>query len=141
MPVPTSAQQTQARQFLGYPNLYRYKNPRLESTFIEMDADALAVFTDLLIRIQLADDGINGVVSSGEAGVKRVDEIEFFRAGNGQLDPVGYWRSRGRELVGRLSILLGVPVYSDYFGTEGYLGDKYSAGGMAEGGGGGFHVG
>lgn len=131
----TGAQKTAARSYLGYPNIYRDMNTRLESTFAELDADAEAQFDTLLTAIAAADAALQLAITGG-GSVKKVDEIEYFGPSQFQLDTVGQARKRARELVGRLSILLGVPIYSDYFGEGGYLGDNFSAGGMPGGGGG-----
>jgi len=58
------------------------------------------------------------------AGIKRVDEVWFFAAG-AMLDQQ---RKTGRQYVARLSIILGVGVNSDIFGTSGYLGDNFGSG-------------
>jgi len=127
----TSTQKTNIRQYLGYPNIFRYKHTRLESVMDDLDADAEAVVVTLLADIVTADTQVKTAVGSiaGGAGVKKVDEIEFFSPKEGQLETIESARDRGRELVGRLSNLFGVPVGSDYFGQLGYEGDAFSEGG------------
>lgn len=141
----TGAQTTKARLYLGYANLFRYKNVRLESTFTQLDSDAEAVVVQLLTDIA-TQDGIVQSSANQVGGIKKVDEVEFF-GGNGQgMTKVDIARERGRELIGRLSTMLGVPPFEgyDYFGTAGYGGDDFSEFGMSGptgGNGGAFQLG
>jgi hypothetical protein len=123
----TPSEKTKIRMYLGYPSNWRYKHPRLEGV-LENDIDddvaaeiraALANVADLDAKI--ASDGISS------AGIKRVEDIEFFASGRVSIE----LRQWGKFYVNRISILLGVPIYSDYFGSSGYYGDRFSAGGLA----------
>lgn len=120
----TTAQQAQIRLYLGYPDLFRYKNYRLEATMTEIDSDAEALVVAALTQLAAIDAKLTSF-SLSAAGIRRVDEIEFF-AGRTLSDV----RRIGRQYVGRISITLGVPIYSDVFGEGGYLGDKFSRGGL-----------
>jgi hypothetical protein len=115
------------RMYLGYPSNFRYLNYRLEGAM-----DTAGKDPDVPDMVRTALSGLATVeskiltISTNTAGLKRVDEIEFYQ--NSQISEV---RSVGRMYVTRISVLLGVPIYSDIFGTKGYLGDRYSAGGLA----------
>lgn len=123
----TLDEQAQIRLYLGYPDIFRYQNTRLEGV-IAVDG-ALHLEAEAVVRTALANlvNVENAILNSGiaRAGLKRVDEIEFFASRT--LTELRRW---GRMYAGRISITLGVPIYSDVFGDEGYLGDKYSAGGL-----------
>lgn len=122
----TATQQTQIRLYLGYPDAFRYKNTRLESMIDdgalspEAETSVIAMLASIaLIEAKILSTGLDA------AGIKAVDEIHFFE--NKTWKEL---RNYGKMYVGRVSITLGVPIYSDVFGTGGYLGDKYSAGGL-----------
>lgn len=120
MAALTAAQKAQIRLYLGYPSLFRYKDTRLESTFDALDQEAIDLIATNLAAIQVVETAIVGV-EINKAGLKRADDIEFY---NGKS--MSEIKSYGRMYVSRVSIVLGVPIYSDVFGTQGYLGDKYT---------------
>lgn len=64
------------------------------------------------------------------AGLKKADEIEWYPGGGGANGSQKTLQDWGRMYVSRISVALGVPIYSDVFGKTGYLGDRYSAGGL-----------
>lgn len=126
----TDTQKAQIRLYLGYSDVYRYKHYRLESILTNLSPEAEILIADALAKLAtiettLLDAGTNG------AGVKRVDEIWFF----GAFERTGVIRNIGRQYVSRISITVGVPVYSDVFGKTGYLGDSFSPGGARYGNG------
>jgi hypothetical protein len=121
----TDTEKAKCRHYLGYPSLFRYLNTRLEGTFTALDAVAEARIQTLLTALDALDVELTSAFTSS-AGIKKVDEVEFFPAGSGEKGQIGWMRSRGRELVGRLSIILGVEKYADYFGESGYPGDQYT---------------
>lgn len=117
----SDAQKTQIRRYLGYPDVYRQAHTRLESA---IDVVGSRPDTQTLIESDLAalvaiEAKLSGAVLSS-AGVRKVDEIEFFQ--NGSLDIT---RKEGRRICGRLSVTFGVPLASDVFGTSGYGGDGW----------------
>jgi hypothetical protein len=122
----SDAEKAQVRLYLGYPDLYRYKNVRLEGV---ISGNQLSSEAEDLVRVALTNIAtVEAKILSrgvGTAGVKRVDEIEFFKSA-----VYKEMRDWGRMYVTRISIVTGVPVYSDVFSTQGYLGDQYSAGGL-----------
>lgn len=116
-------QKAKIRLFLGYPDHFRYKHTRLESVLDNLSHEAEVQVAELIGKIEEIE---TQALSAGtvNAGIKRVDEI-WFETGTTRVTTV---RKTGRHYVGRLSILLGVPIYSDYFGGAGYLGDSFSGG-------------
>lgn len=149
----TGMEKARIRLYLGYANLNRYKNTRLESCLQdgEFDTD-----TETLVRNQLvilaAVDAFTGpttiTTSAGRGALKRVDETEFYNIITGagivnasSLTPVQI----GSLALNKLSIIFGVPPFGDYFGTAGYPGDFFTGGiGMPmgnRGGGGRFGLG
>lgn len=124
----TDAQKAQIRTFLGYPNLYRYKNTRLEGAFSALDAAAESILIAEIAAVQTEDARLTEFMD--RAGVKKVDEIEFFASSKDASDSIDRCRMKGRVHINRISVLLGVPINTDYFSTKGYPGDSFSAGGM-----------
>lgn len=135
----TATQQTQIRQYLGYADLNRYKNTRLEGVIASgiLSPEAETLVGQILLQLVAVDAALTGTGGTAgdalaKAGIKAVDEIQFF-----QGQTVADLRKIGRQLVGRLSVMFGVPPYGDAFGEGGWPGDAYSAIGLAQGGRGG----
>ena len=119
----TATQQAQIRQYLGYPDLFRYKNVRLEGAITgNLSADAEALIVAQLAQLVTIDAALVSGTGLTSAGIKKVDEVEFF----GAMVTINTLRALGRTVAGRISTTLGVPFYSDYFGPGGYPGDAYS---------------
>ena len=125
------AEQSLIRNCLGYADMYHYKNPRLEN-MLAMPG-VISAETEDLVRTHLTNFQTveSKILSRGlsVAGLKRADEMEFFKSST--YIELRQW---GKMYVNRISIALGVPIYSDVFGTKGYLGDSYSQFGLASGG-------
>ena len=117
----SDAQKTQIRRYLGYPDVYRQANTRLESAIdvVGSPHDTQPRTETDLAALAAIETKLSGSVLSS-AGVRKVDEIEFFQ--NGILDIT---RKEGRRICGRLSVTFGVPLASDVFGTSGYGGDGW----------------
>lgn len=136
----TTAQQAQLRMYLGYPDLNRYRDTRLESILggDQMSDDAIALIVPMLAQLAANDalvygTGGNPGIVGQIAGLKKLESIEFFQ-GQSTED----LRTLRKELATRISNMLGVPFFSDSMGPDGYPGDSYSIdGGMGDGGGGG----
>lgn len=130
----TSMQKVKIRLYLGYPNLYRYKHTRLESAMDAVDPDAETLVVADLATLDTLYGELSTTVATG-SGIKRVDEVEFFEGAEAR-DGV---RASGRQVVTRISTILGVPIYADVFGEMGYPGDAWSElgglGGANRGGG------
>lgn len=120
----TSDQQAQIRAYLGYPSLNRYKDVRLEGILGAsglLDAATLTLVATYLSQLDAIDAQLTGGSIVGAAGIKKADEVEFYQ-GQAIRDVTRV----GRMVVTRLSDILGVPLYGDYFGEAGYPGDSYS---------------
>jgi hypothetical protein len=114
----TDTQKLQFRLFLGYANVYRQYNTYLEGVFDLIESDP-ALETMVIAQLAVISSIDVFLLDSIEnAGLKRVEDIEFYPDGQ-QLK---YQNQEGRKMVGRLSIMSGVDIYSDYFGTQGFLG-------------------
>lgn len=130
----TDLEKTKIRLYLGYANLWRYKDTRLESCLDDgaMDDDALTVIRGILTNLATIDTAVfssgSGSAGGARGALKRVDEIEFYDVKSGSiinassLTPV----QKGSLLINQLSLIFGVPFYGDYYGTGGYPGDSYS---------------
>lgn len=126
-------QKALVRLYLGYPDHFRYKHTRLESVLENLSPDAEVQIGDNLTKIASIEEIILDAINT--AGIKRVDEI-WFENGTKRLTEL---RKAGRQYVSRISIITGVPIYSDVFGSQGYLGDSFSGSGGGQGGGGSFY--
>lgn len=120
----TSAEATKVRHYLGYPQVYQYANPRLESaiTVVGGDSDAVTLVQGLLASIDGVWTQIQ-TVALVSAGVKALDkgDVELY---DNNMQTKGM-RDIGRMFVARLSDLFGVPVANDIFGLQGYSGDAW----------------
>lgn len=115
------------RAVLGYPNLFRYKNTRLESALVQADADGETYIRAELAAIAEVDAAIrNGGTAFDALGVRKVDEVEF-QTGATQ-SPEMQARKMGRVHIARISSFFGVNVHSDYYGTSGFPGDWFADG-------------
>lgn len=127
----TAAQQAQIRMYLGYPDLYRYEDPRLEGILQgdQVSPEAVAIVAATLVQLQANDAqvyGQNGAVGivgtlAGFSGVGK-GAAEFYEG-----RAINDMRAIRRELATRISNTLGVPFYSDAFGEGGYAGDDYDS--------------
>lgn len=122
------------RLWLGYPDIYRDHHTRLESILTSVSDEAEVQIRECLAKLDNVETLI--VESSGNVGLKRVDEI-WFQDGKSQITGQ---MNIGRMYLSRLSIILGVPPYSDPFGKAGFLGNKFS-GPPERGGAGWFNIG
>lgn len=133
----TEAQRVKLRAYLGYPDVYRQYNPRLESAFdvIGGRPDTQASIEALLTAIAAVDTTLTNLLAL--AGLKRAEEVEWYQAmsGNGNSAPMEAACRQGRRLIGRLSTAFGVPVMGDYFGSGGYQGDNFMGPGFQQSGG------
>jgi hypothetical protein len=131
----TEAQKVKIRLFLGVPDVFQMNDARLESAInvIGTRADTQAEVVTLLANLATADAKVNSVLTA--AGIKKVDEIEFFPASVGSSQ-VSEARAYGRLWASRLSIIFGFPLQGDAFGTQGYQGDSWSREGFQVGCGG-----
>lgn len=130
----TDTQKAQIRLYLGYPDMLRYRHTRLESVLLNLSPEAEVIVAGCLTTLVTVEAAILEAGTSG-AGLKRVDEI-WFENGTVRSSEI---KKTGRQYVSRISITLGVPIYSDVFGSQGYLGDTFSGSGGGQRGGAGFY--
>lgn len=119
----TDSQKAQIRLYLGYGDAFRYKHTRLESILDNISAESEAIVIATLAQIAAVDAQFASSAMTS-AGIRRVDEIWFFPAEQGGM--IAQLRNIGRQYIGRLSIILGVPIYGDYYGKGGWPGDNFS---------------
>jgi hypothetical protein len=132
----TDAQRVKLRLYLGYPNINRHRDSRLESALdiVGDDAAAKAEVESIMASIVAVDTSL--VASLGTAGLKRAEDIEWYQAGSSSTvgpEISSKW-SEGRRHISRLSILFGVPIWGDYYGGRGYPGDAFMGIGHQYGG-------
>lgn len=127
----TEVQKVTIRHVLGYPDVYRGSNLRLESAInvIGTRAESQAKVEDILSQIAAIENELSPSNEDGvwtQDGVKKADEVEMFGSeASGNVAEV-QMRARGRMWVGRLSIFIGVPKAHDIFSTEGYHDDSWA---------------
>ncbi len=133
----TDAQLVQLRKWLGYPQLNRYRDTRLESAFAVVGADVEASAEVVAILAQLVDiDAAVGTSLTTTAGLKRADEVEWYPGSKGGgTAQVEALTARGRTMCSRLSDLFGVPLWGDAWGKQGYAGDFFMGRSFQYGGG------
>lgn len=119
----TATQKAKARTYLGYSDQHRMHDPRLESVLIGLSNEAEAQVAEVLAALARVEASILDIALAN-GGLKRVDEVEWYDASSARTER----QKLGRMYVGRLSIILGCPIYSDVFGSNGYLGDSYLPG-------------
>lgn len=118
----TALQKSQIRLYLGYPDAFRFENPRLEGMLnhnLSLEAESLIIAS--LTALTTVEDTILST-TLGVVGLAQVDDVKFFQ-GRALTES----HRIGRMYVSRISITLGVPIYADVFGATGYLGDKFSS--------------
>ncbi len=119
----TSAQASAIRFVLGYPDLHRYRNTRLEAAIevVGNDADASARVIALLTEIATINGSTYFANLLGMAGLKKADEVEWYPwTQGGASAPTAAAVHRGRMLCAQVSIIFGVPIANDIFSTAGY---------------------
>ncbi len=120
----TSSEKTKIRHYLGYPQVYRFEDPRLEGAIdtVGNDADAVSLVQDLLAKIDNVRAQL-GSVALPSAGLKSLDkgDVELYDH-NAQTEGM---RGIGRGYCAELSGLFGIPLHTDIFGEVGYAGDKW----------------
>jgi|SRR6185369_3257819 len=124
----TEMEKAQIRLYLGYPDHFRYRHTRLESVLTRLSPESEVLVQKALENLATIESTLL-TAGGDEAGVKRVDEI-WFDNGWRRASEI---RKSGRMYVTRISIITGVPIYSDVFGRSGYLGDSFTNGGSRYG--------
>jgi hypothetical protein len=70
-----------------------------------------------------------------QAGIKKVDEVEFFGSSGAGNVAASEMRKLGRQWVNQLSVTFGVPIMHDIFGGGGYADDSWGGRSFQMGGG------
>ncbi len=125
-------ERSRIRLFLGAPDAFRYLDTRLESILGNISDEGEILVRECLAALVVIDNLIL-TVGIPNVGLARVDEIWFQK--NASQTVISQQRKAGRNYVARLSIILGVPPYADYFSNAGWPGDNFSGLGGANGGG------
>jgi hypothetical protein len=142
----TEAQRVQIRFYLGFTDLFRDHNSRMESAMdVVGDRPATQAQIELILAslvtaeaaLQSAVTSVSSGTSTG--GIKKVDEVEFYQASTSSSSStddkaIENARRNCRMYAGRLSIMLGVPLVGDVFGGLGYQGDCWMGRGFQGGG-------
>lgn len=126
----TSAQIVSIKKYLGFPQVFESNNPRLLGA-IELlgnHTERAAYIVSLLTELDVVDAAVAaaGSTTTTQGALKKVDEVEFYDVSSSSSgsDYVGALK-RGKMLCGRLSSAMGVPIISNYFGTQGYSDDSW----------------
>lgn len=132
----TAAQKVKLRLYLGYPSIFRYRDSRLESVLdvVGEDAEAKAEIEALMASILTIETSLTS--SLGTAGLKRAEDIEWYQAGSGSsvTPEMSAKYAEGKRFINRISLMLGVPLYGQYYGGSGYPGDAFMGIGHQYGG-------
>lgn len=124
----TDEEKSDIRFYLGYPEVFIYNNSRLENAMDVVGSNIIVMnrIRSILAQIKQLEEKISEYDSVLEtAGIKRVEEIEFFNEKEAKSKEQAL-KKEAKVLVGRLSSILGTPINGDVFGTKGYQGDEWS---------------
>ena len=141
----TDPQKVQIRFFLGYPFPFQQLNPRLEGALqlVGDNVTATTIVIELLAKlvtfygIDPANPGAPSTIDTtiGQAGIKSIksvdDVVEYGMTGNASGGAsnsamLNTQNDAARQLVGALSIMMGVEVANNIFGTRGYVNDLWA---------------
>lgn len=105
--------------YLGYSDQSRSAANRanLEGALVALSSDAVTQVTAILASIATVETSLTTVNSSARAGIKSVDNGGVVWADDGRSASRAV-TDEGRRFVRRLSVILGVPVASDVFGSS-----------------------
>lgn len=121
----TDAQKTKIRFYLGYPNILKSANTRLENALdlLGEEEGSQAEVEAILADIVLVEEKLRSTALD-VAGISDVGppDPKFYKA---QI--YADLRGEGRRLSARLSILAGVGIAGDVWGEYGYNGDWWSS--------------
>jgi hypothetical protein len=131
----SEASRVKIRTALGYCDVFRQNDPRLESAMdvIGTRPETQAEIEDTLASIDVVMRSLAENLAG--AGLKQAEEIGWYEGhgttGSALLDGQ---RAEGRRHCNRLSIVLGIPLAADMFGEGGYRGDQWMGRGAQYGG-------
>jgi hypothetical protein len=126
----TEAQRVQIRHSLGYPDVFLDSNMRLESAMdvlgarVEASAEVVSILAEIAAaRLALRPSSVDALHS--RAGIKQVDEVQFFGDARSASASEDSMRKTGRTWVSELSVIFGVPIAHDIFSSGGYRDDSW----------------
>lgn len=138
----TETQKVDIRFFLGYPDIYRFSNPRLENAI-----DIMGERPETQNKVEVLLSKLNSIYGANPGDVSSIDEtlqalgaeevkdadttIKFGSSGNkfggaSTNSKLNSLNDYARQLVGALSSWFGVPIASNVFGKAGYVGDSWT---------------
>lgn len=120
----TSAQRTQIRKWLCYPQVDRDTYSHLESTLttVGADPDAQTEVEAILAKLAAIDPKIDASMTT--AGLKRAEDIEWYE-GASVASSVAHV---GRMYCHRLSVIFNIELGGDAFGDGTCLGGPFQLG-------------
>lgn len=130
----SESQKVDIRFYLGYPDVYRYANPRLESAMEVVGGrpESQAKVELLLAKLNtLYGTNANSPLEQqvNFAGIKKVesaDDVVEFGGNEGSGSQISTDQSiYGKKIISALSSFMGIPIASDIFSKQGYLGDNW----------------
>ena len=123
----TNQQKYTLHMYLGYSwqmsNIYDNPNRDLSSVLTQVGEDAVlqSMVEDLLTEIASIDAKLSATETLDLIGIKQVDKGDvIFKDDKGSDATLAALSHLGRKKVNQLSILLGIRIQTDYFGTAGY---------------------
>jgi hypothetical protein len=104
---------------LGYPLIgYRDLYPGVDFTLDQYSLDDAASTIIIALLDSFAALQVQLTAANSEAGIKKVDEIEF-QTSKGVSGSVLALRSAGRQIVQQISSAMAIPIGSDIFASGG----------------------
>ena len=111
----TTAQKASIRMYLGYSDMSRQGFQDLEGVMNNLSADAETLIGGFLTSLATLETGMDSVSSAERAGIIEVDNGGVkWESGSAAATGIA---SRGRQLVRRISVTLGIKVIADVFGS------------------------
>lgn len=126
----TATQKAQCRLYLGFSDMSRSTPThwRLESMLAgALSTEGEAVVVDLLTQLASVDTDIATVQGANRAGIVSVDNGGVVWAASGTSAAASV-AARGRMLVNRLALTLGVEPFADIYGASRAVGGARPAG-------------
>lgn len=99
--------------YLGYPLAQSNATLAAAITRVETNPEAVETTISVITELDAASTKVQGLLSS--AGIKKIDDIEFYPTLGGLSASQVDARSYGRMLVRRLASIFGVCILQDVF--------------------------